>query len=138
MAPCVFGCGRVEGDGGANERLQGFLVNLVAFAKVDRAPDIAVQTGIEKARWVFQRRAFGEGHLHDALVRFPGREDAVMFPHRNATPFPRLDHVGIGLFDDLTNARKHFAPPVAQFFDPRIDQLRGVALRFLCAALFHR
>src|SRR5581483_9904363 len=59
----------VQRDGGPDERLQGLLVDPVALPEVDRAPHVAVEAGIEEARRVLQRRAPGEGHLHDALVR---------------------------------------------------------------------
>src|SRR5262249_22068679 len=39
----------VQRHGGANERLQRLFVNLVALMKVDGAPHIAFEAGVEKA-----------------------------------------------------------------------------------------
>jgi len=43
----ALGCGRVEGDGGANESLERLLVYLLALVEVDGAPDVPAQAGIE-------------------------------------------------------------------------------------------
>src|SRR5690606_19519890 len=78
----------------------------------------------------------GEGHLHDVLVGLAGAEDAVVLPHRNPAPLPRLDHVGIGLLDQASDPGKRLAPPIAQFPDPLVDQL-GRRLSVLRPALPH-
>ena len=39
----------VQCHGGANERLQRLFVNFVALMKIDRAPHIAFEAGVEKA-----------------------------------------------------------------------------------------
>src|SRR5215470_17321674 len=63
---------RVQRDGLAYERLECRCVDRVAFVNVDRAPDVAVETRVEQARGILQRRTFGERQLHDALVRLAG------------------------------------------------------------------
>jgi hypothetical protein len=73
---------------------------------------------------IVERGPFREGHLHDAFVRFPGAEDAVVRPHRDAAPLPLLDHLGVRLPDDLANAGKHVAAPVAELPDPSVDEAR--------------
>jgi hypothetical protein len=59
----------IERHGGADETLQGRLIDLVVFVDVDGAPDIALEAGVEQASWVWQRRSLGKGHLDDVLVR---------------------------------------------------------------------
>src|SRR5262249_46596269 len=72
---------RVQCDGGANERLQGLFINLVALMDIDGTPGVAFEAGIEQACRVFQRSALGEGQLHDGLVGLAGADDSVVFPH---------------------------------------------------------
>src|SRR5437773_6381409 len=55
----------VEGDRLANERLEGGLVDSFSFVDVDRAACVPVQTRVEETDRIFQRRALGEGKLHD-------------------------------------------------------------------------
>ena len=43
------GLGHVQGNGGANESLQGLFVNAVALVKIDGAPDLAFEAGVEEA-----------------------------------------------------------------------------------------
>jgi hypothetical protein len=45
-----------EGNGGANENVEGLLVDLLAFVRIDGAPGVAFQARVEEARRVFQRR----------------------------------------------------------------------------------
>src|SRR5512144_2799674 len=47
--------GLVQGHGGANERLQRFLVDLLAFAEVDGAPRVSLETRVEETGSVIQR-----------------------------------------------------------------------------------
>src|SRR5438046_6054835 len=74
----------VECDGLANERLEGGLVHFFSFVDVDRAACVFVETRVEETLPVLQRRAFGEGQLHDMLVGFAGADDAVVRPNRSA------------------------------------------------------
>src|SRR5271156_5763072 len=67
----------VEGDGLANERLEGGLVDFFSFVDVYRAADVSFEAGVEEAGGIFQRCAFGEGELDDILVGFAGADDAV-------------------------------------------------------------
>src|SRR3989441_6110753 len=82
----------VEGDRLANERLEGGLVNVFSFVDVDRAAYISVETRVEETGRILQRRALGEGKLHDILVGFASADDAVVRPNRGA---------GFGWFDPL-------------------------------------
>src|SRR5216684_7504971 len=74
---------------------------------------------------LLQRGALGEGHLHDALVRLAGADDAGVLPHRNPSPLPLLDHFGVGLLDESSDPSERLAPPIAQLLDSRIYQLSG-------------
>src|SRR6202041_1186234 len=60
----------VEGDRLANERLEGGLVDFFSFVDVDRAANGAVEARVEETGRILQRRAIGEGELHDRLVGF--------------------------------------------------------------------
>ena len=110
---CAFR--RVQGYGGANEGLEGLVVDLVALVDIDGAPGIAFQAGVEQARRVFQRGAAGEGKLHVGFVGLAGADDAVVLPHgspriaiRRLAPFHVLDHAGIGLLDERAHPRQRF------------------------------
>src|SRR5436305_8540593 len=59
----------VEGDRLANERLEGGLVNFFSFVDVDRAAYVSVEARVEETGRILQRRALGEGKLHES----PGR-----------------------------------------------------------------
>ena len=76
--------GAVEGDGLAHKRHEGELVNVFAFMDVDRAARIPLETRVEEPGRILQRRAPGEGKLHDVLVGFARADDAVMRPSRSA------------------------------------------------------
>src|SRR5882762_6563471 len=82
----------VEGDRLANERLKGGLVNFFSFVDVDCAAYVSVETRVEETGRILQRRALGEGKLHDILVGFASADDAVVRPNRSAHPLPLLDH----------------------------------------------
>ena len=94
----------------------------------------SLETGVEEARRILQSRSFGEGHLHDVLVRLTRADHAVVRPHRNPSPLPLLDDFGVGFLDQGTEPAEHLAPPVAQLLDFRVDQLRGDLV--FCDALF--
>ena len=74
----------VEGDRLANERLERGLVNFFSFVDVDRAAYVAVETRVEETGRILQRRALGEGELHDVLIGLAGADDAVVRPNRGA------------------------------------------------------
>src|ERR1700719_3213318 len=93
--------------------------------EVDGTPCVPVKTGGEEARGILQRRPFGEGHLHDALVSLTCADNSVVLPHRNPSPLPLLDDFGVGLFDERSDPSERLAPPITQLLDPRIYQLRG-------------
>ena len=61
-----------------------------------------------------------KGHLHDVLVRLAGADQSVVRPHRNPSPLPLLDHLGVGLLDQCAELGEHLAPPVAQLLDPLV------------------
>src|SRR5262245_34734520 len=132
----AFGFGLVQGHGGANESLQRLLVDLLALVEVDGSPCVALETGVEEARRIVEGRAFGEGHLHHALVGLACADQSVVRPHRNPSPLPLLDDVGIGFLDQGTEPAEHVAAPVAQLLDSRVDQLRR-RLTLLRPALLH-
>src|SRR5207244_1645707 len=83
--------GTVEGDRLANERLEGGLVDFVSFVDVDRAACVSVETRVEETGRILQRRALGEGKLHDILVGFASADDAVVRPNRSAHHIHLLD-----------------------------------------------
>src|SRR3954453_14498966 len=103
-----------------------------ALMDIDSAPGVAFQAGVEEAGRILQGGPLGEGHFHDALVRLAGADDPAVRPHRNPSPLPLLDDVGVGLLDETSNPGQRLAPPIAQFLDPRIDQPRGRASVFSC------
>src|SRR5215472_2248650 len=90
----AFGCGLVQGHGGANESLQRLVVNLLALVEVDGTPRVSLETGIEEPCRILQRRPSRERHLDDALVSLAGADQSIVRPHRNR-PLPLLDDFGI-------------------------------------------
>src|SRR5690349_15599016 len=76
----------VAGDRLTNERLEGGVVDFFSCVDVDRAAYVSVETRVEETGWILQRRALGEGQLHDILVGFAGANDAVVRPNRSAHP----------------------------------------------------
>src|SRR4051794_29738212 len=126
----------VQRDGFLDEPLERLLVDLLALLEVDRTPRVDLQAGVEETRRVLQRRALGEGRLHDALVGLAGADDAAVRPHRDPAPFPVLDRRGVGLFDQRADLGERLATPVAELGDPRVDELRrGVCVVHACALL---
>src|SRR6266545_3982536 len=82
-----------------------------------------------------------ECEFHDALVRLAGADRTLVRPHWNSwmrrlSPLPLLDHFRVGLFDEGAKPGEGLAPPVAQFFDPCVYQLRW-RLNLLRGALLH-
>src|SRR5882672_7527681 len=114
----------VECDRLANERLEGGLVNFFSFVDVDRAAYVAVETRVEETSWILQRRALGEGKLHDLLVGFASADDAVVRPDRSAHPLPLLDNVRVCFLDELAHSAESFRAPVPEFGDSCRDELR--------------
>jgi hypothetical protein len=47
--PPSGGCGSVQCDSGANERFQGFFINVVALMEIDGTPGVAFEAGVEEA-----------------------------------------------------------------------------------------
>src|SRR5271156_4039091 len=92
--------GAVEGDRLANERFEGGLVDFFSFVDVDRSAYVSVETQIEETGRILQRRALGEGELHDLLVGFASADDAVVGPDRSAHPLPLLDDVRVRFLDE--------------------------------------
>src|SRR6202044_2002866 len=45
--------------------------------------------------------------------------------HRDASPLPLLNHIGVGLLDQLSDVGERLAPPIIELLDPGIDQPRG-------------
>src|SRR5258707_5607804 len=126
----------VEGDRLANERLEGGLVNFFSFVDVDRAACVSVETRVEETGRILQRRALGEGKLHDILVGFASADDAVVRPNRSAHPLPLLDDVRVCFLDELAHSAEGFPAPVREFGDSFRDELR-CRLALARARLFH-
>src|SRR5713101_5132042 len=126
----------VEGDRLANERLEGGLVNFFSFVDVDRAAYVSVETRVEETDPFLQRRALGEGKLHDLLVGFASADDAVLRPNRSAHPLPLLDDVRVCFLDELAHSAEGFPAPVPEFGDSVRDELR-CRLALARARLFH-
>src|SRR5205085_10313280 len=53
-------------------------------------------------------------HLHRSLVRLTGADHSGVRPHRNPSPLPLLDHVGISLLDATSDPSERRAPAVIQ------------------------
>src|SRR5882762_3455520 len=113
----------VEGDRLANERLEGGLVNFFSVVDVDRAACVSVETRVEEMGRIFERRAPGEGKLHDILVGFASGDDAVVRPNR-IVPLPLLDDVRVCFRDELAHSAECFPAPVPEFGDSFRDELR--------------
>src|SRR5688572_28961852 len=112
----------VEGDCLTNERLEGGLVNFFSFADVDRAAGVPGETRVEETGRILQRRALGEGKLHDALIGFAGADDAVVRPNRGTgfgwfDPLPLLDDVRVCFLDQRAHSAEGFPAPVPEFGD---------------------
>src|SRR5439155_12929272 len=108
---------------------------------VDCAPGIALEARVEQSRRVLQRGPLEERKFHDVLVRLAGADRTFVRPHRNSwmrrlSPLPLLDHFRVGLFDKGAKPGEGLAPPVAQFLDPGVYQLRW-RLDLLRGALLH-
>src|SRR6185295_5913852 len=84
----------VLGHRGLHERLERARVDRLSFVDVDRPSRVAFQTGIEEARWVWDRGPPGERELHGLLVHLPGADDPVVRPDRTV-PLPLLGHLGV-------------------------------------------
>src|SRR6266480_5043836 len=114
----------VEGDRLANERLEGGLVNFFSFVDVDRAACVSVETRVEEAGRILQRRALGEGKLYDILVGLASADDAVVRPNRSAHPLPLLDDVRVCFLDELAHSAEGCPAPVPELGDSVRDELR--------------
>src|SRR5206468_2536813 len=106
----------VQGHRLANERLEGGFVDFFSFGDVDRAADVSVEARIEETGRILERRAPGEGELHDLLVGLAGADDAVVRPDRGAwsgrlDPFPLLDDVRVRFLDELAHPAEGFPAP---------------------------
>src|SRR5664280_1419526 len=131
----------VEGDRLANERLECGLVNFLALVDVDRAAYVSVETRVEETGRILQRRALGEGELHDTLVGLAGADDAVVRPDRRARgrglhPLQLLDGARVCFLDQLAHSAEGFPAPVPEFGDSFRDELR-CRLALARARLFH-
>src|SRR5206468_10316098 len=131
-------CCGVGGHRRADELLEGRLVDLLAFAEIDRTPCLSFQAGVEELLRVLDRGSAKEGELHDLLVRLARADAAVMRPYRGASgfrllPFPLLLDVGVGLVDQLPDLCEGLSSPIPQLFDPLADVRRsGLAVWTIC------
>src|SRR5215831_16991113 len=69
-------------------------------------------------------RGSGRSERVQDVHQYTGTDYSGMFPNRNPSPFPLLDHLRVGLFDENSDPGEHLAPPITQFLDSRIYQLR--------------
>src|ERR1700728_330121 len=116
--------GTVEGDRLANEGLEGGFAHLFTFVDIDRAAYVSFQARVEQVVRILQRRALGKGQLDDCFVGFSGADDAVVRPHRRASPLPLLDDVRNGFLDEFAHPTEGVPAPVPELSDPFRDQLR--------------
>ena len=72
---------------------------------------------VEETGRILQRRALGEGKLHDILVGFASADDAIVRPNRSAHPLPLLDDVRVCFLDELAHSAEGFPAPVPEFGD---------------------
>src|SRR6476646_1143128 len=107
-----------------HQRLEGARVHRFAFGNVDRPPGGAFETGIEKPRWIRDRRAAGESELHDLLVCLTGADYPVVRPDRNV-PLPLFGHLRVGVQDQRPHASERVAAPAAELADPLVDEPAG-------------
>ena len=128
--------GTVEGGRLANERLEGGLVNFFSFVDVDRAAYVSVETRVEETGRILQRRALGEGKLHDILIGFASADDAVVRSDRSAPPLPLLDDVRVCFLDELAHSAEGSPTPAPESGDSFRDELRR-RLALARARLFH-
>jgi hypothetical protein len=103
---------------------------------VDRAAYVSVETRVEETDRILQRRALGEGKLHDILVGFASADDAIVRPHRSAPPLPFFDDVRICILDELAHFAEGLPAPVPKLGDSFRDELR-CRLALARARLFH-
>src|SRR5437762_6437976 len=108
----------------ANQRLEGGRVNFFSFVDVDRAAYVSVETRVEETGRIVQKRALGEGQLHDLLVGFASADDAVVRPDRSAHPLPLLDDVRVCVRDERAHSAEGFPAPVPEVGDSFRDELR--------------
>src|SRR6185312_2920726 len=128
--------GPVERDRLANERLEGGCVNFLSLVDVDRPAHSAVETRVEETDRILQRRAPGEGKLHDFRVGFAGADDAVVRPDGSAHPLPLFDDVRVCFLDELAHPAQGLPSPVPKFGDPVRDE-RGCRTALARAGTFH-
>ncbi len=108
----------------ANERLEGGLVNFFSFADVDRAAYFSVETRVEETGRILQRRALGEGKLHENLVGFASASNAVVRPNRSAHPLPFFNDVRVCFLDEIAHVAEGFPAPVLELSDSFRDEFR--------------
>lgn len=112
-----LGC--VERCACADERLEGCGVDLVTLVEVDGSPHGRVQARIEECVGIVDRGTFREGEFDLVLVGLARADDAIETPGGYAErvglllPLGLLDHLGYGLYDQVSNVGQHVATPVA-------------------------
>src|SRR5262245_1158719 len=119
---------RVEGDGGADERLERVRVDLLPLMDVDRAPGVPLEARVEELGRVLHRGPRCEGQLHLVLVGLARADDPVVLPYGNARarrlrPLDLLDDLRIRLPDEVTHPPQGLPAPVAELGDSLVDLL---------------
>src|SRR5207302_8560494 len=106
------------------------------FVNVDRAAYVSVEARVEEASRILQRRALGEGELHDILVGLASADDAVVRPNRSAHPLPLLDDGRVCFLDELAHSAEGFSEPVPESGNSFRDAIR-CRLALARAGLLH-
>src|SRR5579863_2439264 len=120
----------IECDCGADESLQGCLINLVPFVNIDGAPEIPVKAGIEETGRVLQGSSLGKRHLDHILVCLARADDAAMGPDGSPRrcrldPLPLFGNLRVCREYDFAHFRERLPAPVPKFLDLRVDRCRG-------------
>jgi hypothetical protein len=123
----------IERHCSADEILQGRLIDLFAFADVDRAPHIAVEAGVEQPR----RSSNAAPLANVILTTFLYASPVQRMPPWEKTGVPIHFHsstISGSALCMIAHLRERLPAPIPKFVDPRVDECRG---RFSRDRLFH-
>src|ERR1700754_177437 len=119
-----LGVGLVEGYRRLHQGLECRGVYLLALGDIDGTAHVAVEACVEKLGRVGQRSAFGEGQLHLVLVGLTSADYPAEGPDGCTHPLPFLHHIGRRLVNQLAHPGQGLPAPVAEVFNPLVNQLR--------------